>query len=49
MQLFNAVAILITISAFFCYLNYRYVRWPKTIAIMVMSLLMSVGFIFLSS
>jgi len=45
MQFFNAIAVLITISAVLSYLNYRYVRWPTTIAIMVMSLLLSVGLI----
>ncbi len=47
MHIFNAIAILITISAIFSYINYRYIQWPKTIAMVVMSLLMAIGLIVL--
>ena len=35
------IAILISLSAFFMYLNYRYIKLPETIGIMILSLVFS--------
>ena len=35
------IAILISLSAFFMYINYRYIKLPETIGIMVLSLVFS--------
>jgi len=43
MGVLNTAAILITLAALFSYLNYRFVRLPNTIGIMIISLLLSVG------
>ena len=43
MKLFNILAVLITLSAVFSYLNYRFIRLPTTIGVMVISLLGSLG------
>ena len=43
MKLFNILAVLITLSAVFSYLNYRFVKLPTTIGVMVISLLASLG------
>jgi len=43
MKLFNILAILITLSAGFSYLNYRFIRLPNTIGLMVIALLVSLG------
>ncbi len=43
MKLFNILAILITLSAGFSYLNHRYIRLPNTIGLMVIALLVSLG------
>ena len=45
MKLFNILAILITLSATFSYINHRFIRWPTTIGLMVISLLVSLGLI----
>ena len=45
MKLFNILAILITLSAAFSYINHRFIRWPTTIGLMVMALLVSLGLI----
>ena len=42
MDPFNAIAILMTITAGFVYVNHRYVRLPMSIGLMLMSLLISV-------
>ncbi|MBI1423433.1 MAG: sodium:proton antiporter [Gammaproteobacteria bacterium] len=42
MGILNTAALLITLAALFSYLNYRFVRLPNTIGIMIISLLMSV-------
>ena len=47
MDLFNILAILITLTAVFSYLNHRYVGLPVTIGVMVIALLMSVLLILL--
>ena len=43
MKLFNILAVLITLSAAFSYLNYRFIKLPTTIGVMVISLLASLG------
>jgi CPA1 family monovalent cation:H+ antiporter len=43
MKLFNILAVLITLSAVFSYLNYRFIKLPTTIGVMVISLLGSLG------
>ena len=49
MKLFNILAILITLSAGFSYLNYRFIRLPNTIGLMVIALLVSLGLAVLGS
>jgi len=41
MDLFNIIAILITLTALFSYINYRYIGLPATIGVMFISLLLS--------
>jgi len=41
MGILNTAALLITLAALFSYLNYRFVRLPNTIGIMIISLVMS--------
>ncbi len=43
MGVLNTAAILITLAALFSFLNYRFVRLPNTIGIMIISLLLSVA------
>jgi CPA1 family monovalent cation:H+ antiporter len=43
MKLFNILAILITLSAGFSYINHRFIRLPSTIGLMIMALLVSLG------
>ena len=43
MDILNTAAILITLAALFSYLNYRFLKIPTTIGIMLISLLMSLG------
>ena len=43
MELLNTAAILITLAAFFSYLNHRFLKIPTTIGIMLISLLLSLG------
>ena len=47
MKLFNILAVLITLSAAFSYINHRFIRLPTTIGLMVMALLVSLGLIVL--
>lgn len=42
MNILNTLSILITLAALFSYLNYRYIKLPTTIGIMLIALLMSV-------
>ncbi len=42
MELFNIMAILITLSALFGYLNYRFIKLPTIIGLMLISMLMSI-------
>ncbi|MDX1824385.1 MAG: sodium:proton antiporter [Thiohalomonadales bacterium] len=43
MELLNTAAILISLAAFFSYLNHRFLKIPTTIGIMLISLLLSLG------
>ncbi len=45
MHFFDLLAVLVTLSALFSYLNYRYLRLPTTIGLMLIALLMSLGII----
>ena len=45
MKLFNILAILITLSAVFSYINHRFIRLPTTIGLMIIALLASLGLI----
>ncbi|MFH1704141.1 MAG: sodium:proton antiporter [Nitrospirota bacterium] len=47
MNLFNIVAILITLSAVFGYINYRFIKLPTTIGLMLISILVSLGMVIL--
>jgi len=47
MNFFNIVAILITLSALFGYINYRFIKLPTTIGLMLISILMSLGMVIL--
>lgn len=43
MRLFDIIAILITLSALFSWLNYRFLKLPTAIGLMLIALLMSLG------
>ena len=43
MDLFNILAILITLAAVFSYINFRYIGLPVTIGVMVIALVMSLA------
>lgn len=45
MNLFDTAAVLITLAALFSYLNYRYLKIPTTIGIMLISLLLSLSIV----
>jgi CPA1 family monovalent cation:H+ antiporter len=45
MNLFSSFAVLLVISAVFSYLNYKYLKFPFTIGIMIISLITSLGII----
>jgi len=47
MSLLSITSVLITVAALFAYLNYRTLRLPTTIGIMVISLLFSLGLVLL--
>lgn len=47
MPLFNLIAIIVSITALFSYLNYRFIKFPATIGVMAISLLFSVVLIVL--
>ena len=46
-HLFNIIAILITLSALFGYINHRFIKLPTTIGLMLISILMSLGMVIL--
>ena len=48
MGLFEIITILITLTALFSFINYRYIRLPATIGVMVIALVMSLALIGLS-
>ena len=43
MELLDIVALLVTISALLSYVNYRYLRLPTTIGLMIIALLLSLA------
>src|SRR5664280_374594 len=45
MTVFQIIALLITLTAMFSYLNYRYFKLPATIGVMLIALLVSAGLI----
>jgi len=45
MNLFNIISVLITLSAAFSYINYRYIRLPTSIGLMLIALLMSLSLV----
>ena len=45
MSLFDIIAILITLTALFSYINFRYLKLPTTIGVMFISLALSIGLI----
>lgn len=47
MELFNILAVLITLSAVFGYVNHRFIKLPTTIGLMLISLVMSLAIIIL--
>jgi CPA1 family monovalent cation:H+ antiporter len=47
MALYNALAIMTVLAALFAYLNYRFIRLPGTIGIMLISLVASLVFLFI--
>ena len=47
MELFNIIAILITLSALFGYVNYRFIKLPTIIGMMLISILMSISLVVL--
>ena len=48
MNLFEIIALLISLTAFFSYLNFCYLRLPTTIGVMLISLLLSISLIIFS-
>lgn len=47
--MFNTIAILITAAALFSYLNYRFIRLPTTIGLMIISLAISVTLVLIGA
>ncbi len=47
MTLFNLIAIVITITGLFSYINYKFIKLPTTIGLMAISILFSIFLIFL--
>ncbi len=47
MSLFNSIAILLTLAAVLSYINYRYIRLPTTIGLMLIALVLSMGLVWL--
>lgn len=48
-SIFDIIAVLITLSALFSYINHRYIRLPTTIGLMLIALLMSLGIVALDA
>lgn len=49
MSIFNLIAVLISLVALFSYINDRYFRFPNAIGLMGISLIMSLGIVFLGN
>ena len=47
MSIINTIAILITLAAFFSYLNYKYLKIPSTIGLLAIALIMSLAIVIL--
>jgi CPA1 family monovalent cation:H+ antiporter len=47
MSFYDLSAVLVTLAAFFSYVNYRYIRLPTTIGLMALSLTLSLVLLFL--
>ncbi|MEE9556845.1 MAG: sodium:proton antiporter [Candidatus Adiutricales bacterium] len=45
MEIFTVISILITLSALFSYINFRFLKMPTTIGLMSMSIVVSIGLI----
>ena len=45
MSVFQIIAVLLTLTALFSYLNYRFIRPPTTIGVMLIALIASLGLI----
>ena len=45
MSVFQVIAVLLTLTALFSYLNYRFIRLPTTIGVMLIALIASLGLI----
>jgi hypothetical protein len=45
MKFFNLIAILIVISSIFAYINFRFIKLPSVIGVMLVSILVSLGMI----
>ena len=48
-SMFDIIAVLITLSALFSYINHRFIRLPTTIGLMLIALLMSLGIVALDA
>ena len=48
-QAFNAIAILLSFAAIASYVNHRFIRFPQTIALMALSLSLSLIVVFLGT
>ncbi len=49
MELINLISIIISVSAAFSYINYRFIKLPTTIGVLIIAILCSLGLIALSS
>jgi len=47
MSIINTIAILVSLAAIFSYINYRFLKIPSTIGLLVIALLMSLGIVIL--
>lgn len=47
MNLFDIIAVLLTLAALFSFINYRFIKLPSTISLMLIALLMSLGLLVL--
>ncbi len=45
MNIFSLIALLVTLTAFFAYLNYKFIHWPPNVGQMGLSLLFSLALI----